>query len=107
MVTKRLSLGPEAALYGRDDDKQSTMKAIGVVVLIGSLVLAAYFGATGAPAYVHGRILVVAIVGSLMLGRDHSERWVPFIFWSVIYSMVALGIVSTISIWIGQLAGWS
>jgi hypothetical protein len=90
-----------------DDEKPSMMKAAGVVVLIGSLVLAAYFGATGAPPYIHGRILVVAIVGSLMLGRDKGERWVPFIFWSVIYSMVVLGLVSTISMWIGQLAGWS
>jgi hypothetical protein len=82
------------------------MKAIGVVVLIGSLVLAAYFGATGAPTHVHARILIVAIFGSLMLGRDRGEPWLPFIFWSVIYAMVALGIVSTISMWIGRLAGW-
>jgi hypothetical protein len=83
------------------------MKAVGSLLFIGSLVFAAYFGATDAPAHIQARVLLTAIVALLMMGRDTGERWLSFIFWSVLYAMFAVGFIAMISMWVSRLAGWS
>lgn len=79
--------------------------AVGWLCLLGSLAFAAYLGAIDAPAYVHARVLWVAIIGFLLIGRDDDQSWISFIFWSVVYAALTVGVVSTVSMWLSKLMG--
>ena len=83
------------------------MRIFGVFIFFGSLIAAAYFGAIAAPTYVGARILLSATVGLLLMGKDKDESWFRFLFWTAIGAMLAVGIVSTVSMWIGIYFDWN
>lgn len=81
------------------------IETAGSAILIGAFAFAAYFGATDAAPHLQARVFIVATAAMLMMGHDKDERLLPFIFWSVLYAMLSVGLIATISMWVSRLAG--